>query len=172
MRRSHRRVGAHTPPPDAVSIARARCEELIGTRLDPIDGVYDALNALAVPRCVASNSPRDLIVKRLRAAGVLHHFGDRLFSAYDVGAWKPDPRLFLQAAAACDSHPERCVVVEDSEVGVEAALAAGMRVLQYTADPGTPPHRRDAVTFSSMRALPALVASADTAPPNPHPDPQ
>ncbi|WP_051871704.1 HAD family hydrolase [Streptomyces sclerotialus] len=148
------------PPPDAMTLARARCEELIGDRLDPIDGVADALTSLDAPLCVASNSPRDLIEKRLSGAGVLHHFGDRLFSAYDAGAWKPDPRLFLWAAARCGAGPADCVVIEDSRVGVDAALAAGMRVLQYTADPSGRPHREGVVTFSEMRALPDLVRAA------------
>ncbi|MFF0223658.1 HAD family hydrolase [Streptomyces sp. NPDC004629] len=148
------------PPPDAMALARAKCEQLIGERMDPIDGVADTLERLSargLGMCVASNSPREIIERRLAKAGVLHHFGDRLFSAYDVSAWKPDPKLFLWAAAECGAAVDDCVVVEDSPVGVDAALGAGMRVLQYAADPAVGPHRGGAQVFTSMRELPGLL---------------
>ncbi|MFB7917441.1 HAD family hydrolase [Streptomyces sp. NPDC056061] len=151
------------PPPDAVPLARARCEELIGDRLEPLAGVTEALGELgALPDiglCVASNSPPEIIGSRLAKAGLLHHFDGRLFSAYDIGAWKPDPKLFLWAAERCGAAVDDCLVVEDSPVGVDAALDAGMRVLQYTPDPATGPHRDGAVVLPSMRDLPALVAA-------------
>lgn len=154
-----------TPPPaDAMPIARARCEELIGDRLEPIDGVAYALERLsALPgvagMCVASNSPLELIERRLAKAGILHHFGGRLFSAYDVDAWKPDPKLFLWAAERSGGAVGDCLVIEDSPVGVAAGLDAGMRVLQYTADPELGAHRAGAEVFRSMRDLPGLVAA-------------
>lgn len=153
-----------SPPPDAMPLARAKCEELIGDTLEPIDGVAAALARLsAMPgvsgMCVASNSPLELIERRLAKAGILHHFDGGLFSAYEVGAWKPDPKLFLRAAEAAGAAVDDCVVVEDSPVGVDAGLDAGMRVLQYTADPETGPHRDGAVVFRSMHDLPALVTA-------------
>ncbi|MDH2389223.1 HAD-IA family hydrolase [Streptomyces sp. HNM0663] len=152
------------PPRDAMPIARAKCEELIGDRLEPLEGVADALDRLrALPlagMCVASNSPLEIIESRLAKAGILHCFDGQLFSAYDVGAWKPDPRLFSWAAESCGAAAEDCVVVEDSPVGVDAGLGAGMRVLQYTADPAAGPHREGAVAFSSMHELPALIGDA------------
>lgn len=162
-------LSGNAPPQDAMAIARARCEVLIGDRIEPIDGVAYALEQLAATvgdrMCVASNSPLAIMRSRLEKAGILHHFGGRLFSAYDAGAWKPDPKLFLWAAESCGVTPDECVVVEDSPVGVDAAVAAGMRVLQYTADPATPPHREGARTFPSMRALPQLVREAHLMPP-------
>ncbi|WP_406148856.1 HAD family hydrolase [Streptomyces sp. NBC_01012] len=161
------------PPQDAMAMARARCEELIGDRIEPIDGVAYAVEQLAAAwgdrMCVASNSPLAIMESRLDKAGILHHFDGRLFSAYDVDAWKPDPRLFRHAADRCGVTPDECVVVEDSPVGVDAAVAAGMRVLQYTADPATPPHREGAVTFPSMRSLPRLVRDARPTAPAPAP---
>ncbi|MDP5009075.1 MAG: HAD-IA family hydrolase, partial [Glaciimonas sp.] len=47
---------------------------------------------------------------------------------YEVGAWKPDPTLFLHAAQQMGVAPSRCVVVEDSVPGARAGIAAGMRV--------------------------------------------
>ncbi|WP_247407179.1 HAD-IA family hydrolase [Bradyrhizobium sp. 76] len=69
---------------------------------------------------------------------LLGRFEGRIFSGYDVGSWKPDPGLFLHAGQTLGVHPSRCIVVEDSVSGVQAAKAAGMRVLGFTGgDPGT-----------------------------------
>jgi HAD superfamily hydrolase (TIGR01509 family) len=148
------------PPADAMPIARAKCEELIGERMDPIDGVpyaLEQLSARGIAMCVASNSPREIIERRLAKAGVLHHFDDRLFSAYDVSSWKPAPKLFLWAAAEYGAAVDDCVVIEDSQVGVDAAVGAGMRVLQYAPDPAVGPYHDSARVFSSLRDLPELI---------------
>jgi HAD superfamily hydrolase (TIGR01509 family) len=78
---------------------------------------------------VASNGPRDQTTLSLELTGLLPFFPERVFSAYDVGSWKPDPGLLLHAATELGVEPARCLVVEDAGPGVEAALAAGMRVL-------------------------------------------
>jgi len=54
----------------------------------------------------------------------------------DIAKGKPDPEVFLRAAAACGVAPNRCVVVEDSMAGVQAGKAANMKVLAIT---GTTP---------------------------------
>jgi HAD superfamily hydrolase (TIGR01509 family) len=43
---------------------------------------------------------------------LLEHFEGRIFSAYEVGSWKPDPGLFLHAAQTLSVHPSRCIVSE------------------------------------------------------------
>jgi beta-phosphoglucomutase-like phosphatase (HAD superfamily) len=57
-----------------------------------------------------------------------HYFGEHVYCAYEVGSFKPEPGLFLHAAHALGVPPTDCAVVEDSLPGVQAALAAGMRV--------------------------------------------
>jgi beta-phosphoglucomutase-like phosphatase (HAD superfamily) len=57
----------------------------------------------------------------------------RVFSSQDVGRGKPAPDLFQYAAARMGVPPEKCVVVEDSPLGVQAANAAGMDVYGFTA---------------------------------------
>ncbi|MEU6153557.1 HAD-IA family hydrolase [Actinosynnema sp. NPDC047251] len=145
------------PPPDAVPIVRAKCRELIGSTLEPVPGVREALARVDVPMCVASNSPLELIKERLSDCGIIDHFDGRLYSAYEAGAWKPDPGLFRWAARDQGVPADRCLVVEDSLVGVDAALAAGMKVLQFNVVPVRAPHRAGVPTFSSMHALPGLV---------------
>ena len=110
---------------------RAASAEAFRTRLRAIEGALDLVASLSLPICVASNGPRDKIELCLSVTGLLPYFEGRIFSAYDVGSWKPEPGLFLHAARALDVDPADCLVVEDSPVGVAAAQAAGMRVVAY-----------------------------------------
>ena len=116
-------------PDDFVGELRRRRDEAMRARLRPIDGARELVAGLTVPLAVASNGPRDQTTLSLELTGLLPFFRDRVFSAYDVGSWKPDPGLLLHAATALGVEPARCLVVEDAGPGVEAALAAGMRVL-------------------------------------------
>jgi HAD superfamily hydrolase (TIGR01509 family) len=141
---------------------RRRVAERFASDLKPIPGVPEMLGAMQHPFCIASSGPPAKIAHALEVTKLAPHFGERIYSSYEVGSWKPEPGLFLHAAAAMGFAPENCVVVEDSPVGLEAAAAAGMRALHYT------PQGTTGVTgntFSSMTALPAMlqrVASAYT----------
>ena len=94
-------------------------------------GVVAMLNQLHLSRCVASSAPKPKIQLALNVCGLAPFFGTDVFSCYEIGAWKPDPAIFLHAAQAMNRSAEQCLVVEDSDVGVAAAVAAGMRVLRY-----------------------------------------
>ena len=91
---------------------------------------------------------------------LLNYFEGRIFSAYDVGSWKPDPDLFLHAAQTFGIAPGRCVVIEDSLSGVTAAHAAGMQVIGFSGgDPDVElqlaPVRAN--LLQQMRDLPKLL---------------
>lgn len=144
-------------PADAVEFVRAECERILGPRLEPVDGVEEALRRITVTKCVVSNSPRDLIERRLRASGLLGYFENRLWSAYDANVWKPDPGLFLSAAAGHQVPPSACMVIEDSAVGVRAGVLAGMRVLQFTNGRANAAHSDGVATFAHMAQLPDLI---------------
>ena len=126
---------------------------------DPIEGaaeLLDRLDALGAPRrCVASNGPPKKMHASLSACGLLDRFDDggtpRLFSAYDIETWKPDPALFLHAAEVMCVAPNRCVVIEDSVSGVEAARRAGMPVVALAG-------LTDAATLGSAGASPVITA--------------
>ncbi|MDX2828773.1 HAD-IA family hydrolase, partial [Streptomyces ipomoeae] len=81
-----------------------------------------------------------------------------VFSSQDVGRGKPAPDLFLYAAERMGVAPQRCVVVEDSPLGVRAGVAAGMDVYGFTAM--TPAARLDGVRglFGHMRELVSLLS--------------
>lgn len=120
---------------DFEAVFRARAAELLRTRLCEIEGAGALLDAMTHPVCVASNAPRAKIELCLATTGLGRFFAGRIFSAYEVGAWKPDPGLFLHAARAMRAAPSRCLVVEDSAPGVIAAQAAGMRVVALLHEP-------------------------------------
>ncbi|WP_033348546.1 HAD family hydrolase [Kitasatospora aureofaciens] len=138
--------------------------EAVDAGLTPVDGLpeaLDALEALALPTCVASSGTHEKMRHTLGRTGLYGRFESRIFSATEVGRGKPAPDLFLHAARRMGVDPARCLVVEDSGPGVQAARAAGMRALGYAggvtaaerlAGPGT-------VVFDDMRELPGLVAA-------------
>lgn len=121
---------------------RAHMAVLLEQHLRPISGALEMVQALRIPFALASNAPRPKIELCLRVTGLLPYFAGRIFSAYDVQRWKPDPELFLHAARSLGVPPQRCAVVEDSLPGVRAGLAAGMKVIalqEHGAHPELPP---------------------------------
>ncbi len=130
-----RRVGRSLP--DLLPEYRARMFASFEAGIDPVVGaveVLDTLDALGGPRrCVASNGPQNKMHASLTAAGLIDRFDHdgarRLYSAYDVGVWKPEPDLFLHAAGDMGTAVDRCIVIEDSVTGIRAAVSAGMRVI-------------------------------------------
>jgi HAD superfamily hydrolase (TIGR01509 family) len=99
--------------------------------LAPIEGVAEALDSLTLPICVASSSSLEQIRRKLKITGLLGHFGEHLFSATMVTRGKPAPDLFLYAARRLATTPDRCLVIEDSPAGIDAALAAGMTAIGF-----------------------------------------
>lgn len=121
------------PLPDRFQEAlRARILAAFERELRPIPGVAAVLDALRGPRCVASSSHPERIRRSLEIAGLLNRLAPHLFSATMVCRGKPAPDLFLLAAARMRATPDRCLVIEDSEVGIRAAKAAGMTVFGFT----------------------------------------
>ncbi|MFI9751169.1 HAD family hydrolase [Streptomyces collinus] len=120
--------------------------------------VLEKLDADGVPYCVASSGSHERIRVGHRTTGLDRWFDEeRIFSSQDVGRGKPAPDLFLYAAERMGVSPERCVVVEDSPLGVQAAVAAGMDVYGFTAM--TPAEKLAGATrlFSDMGELADLL---------------
>lgn len=148
-------------PEDFDDVFHARVFAAFERELKPVAGVEDVLEKLAadgVPYCVASSGSHERIRVGHRATGLDRWFDEgRIFSSQDVGRGKPAPDLFLHAAEKMGVTPERCVVVEDSPLGVQAAVAAGMDVLGFTAM--TPAERLTGASqlFESMADLGDLL---------------
>lgn len=148
-------------PDDFDDVFHARVFAAFERELRPVAGVVQVLEKLAadgVPYCVASSGSHERIRVGHRTTGLDRWFGEgRVFSSQDVGRGKPAPDLFLYAAERMGVPPLRCVVVEDSPLGVQAANAAGMDVYGFTAM--TPAARLTGATrlFSDLGDLPDLL---------------
>lgn len=115
--------------PPAVDV-RAAVQWLQAEELVRLDGVTEVAGAAALlgrldPARVAvvTSAPRELALRRLMAPGITPP--DLLVSAEDVATGKPSPEGYLRAAVAVGVRPDACVVFEDAEAGIRAALAAG-----------------------------------------------
>jgi len=127
-----------TPPDRAVQFWQAmQAETLLALQgVRPVEGVMAVLALLRRQNqtfCVASAGDFKKMHTTLGATGVLENFKPRLFSATEVAHSKPAPDLFLKAAQTMGFAPAQCVVIEDSLLGVQAAMAAGMQVCWYVA---------------------------------------
>ncbi|MFJ8730187.1 HAD family hydrolase [Streptomyces bauhiniae] len=148
-------------PADFDDVFHARVFAAFEEELRPVagvEGVLEKLTADGVPYCVASSGSHERIRVGHRVTGLDRWFDDdRIFSSQDVGRGKPAPDLFLYAAERMGVAPERCLVVEDSPLGVQAAVAAGMDVYGFTAM--TPPEKLAGAKqlFSSMGELADLL---------------
>jgi len=97
-----------------------------------IPGAREAVEdvvAAGLPYRVASNSSHDEMTVKFARTGLTALMAGRMHSARDVGVGKPAPDVFLAAALAEGVDPADCLVIEDSVLGVRAAVAAGMPVL-------------------------------------------
>lgn len=118
---------------DRISNAKeAHYRELLrDSGIAPLPGVRRWLERLHLTgwrQAVASSAPRLSLAAMLEALDVAHFF-EATVAAEDVARGKPDPQVFLMAAARLGVPPHRCIVVEDAPAGVEGAHRAGMAAI-------------------------------------------
>ena len=114
-----------------------RKEDLYFENLDQLKAVPEVMEHIEasygrIPFAVVSGSTRDSVTRSLAALKILNRF-DTLVCAGDYQKSKPDPEPFLIAAEKLSVAPKDCLVFEDSDMGIQAATAAGMasvKVLQ------------------------------------------
>ena len=92
--------------------------------MDGITEILDFLKVRGLPRVVATSTKRERAMKLLESSGLKGWF-DAVVTGDQVTKGKPEPEIFLSAAAAIGVPAARCVVLEDSEPGILAARAAG-----------------------------------------------
>lgn len=132
LRTDHGERGRGPFPDDFLEQVRAVCSERFTTELRAVEGVEALLASLDRPKAVASSSTIRSLQRKLALTGLADWFGDHVYSAEHVTRGKPAPDLFLHAAGRLGVAPAECVVIEDSVHGVQAGVAAGMRVWGFT----------------------------------------
>jgi len=142
-------VGLEEEPEEISAEVVRRLEERYRTQIPLIPGAEQAVERLAArwPLALASSSNRELIDLALTESG-LGGFFRASVSSEEVARGKPAPDVFLEAARRLDADPTRCAAIEDSENGILAAKAAGMRTIAIP-NPQYPPHE-DALTSADL----------------------
>ena len=135
----HDVIGLREPPEEIVAEVVRRMGERYCNGLPLLPGAFDAVERLAArwPLGLASSSNRPLIDLVLDVSGLARFFHATV-SSEEVARGKPAPDVFLEAARRLRVAPERVAVVEDSENGILAGRAAGMRVVAIP-NPHFPP---------------------------------
>jgi HAD superfamily hydrolase (TIGR01509 family) len=153
--------------PDTISdeVVR-RLERIYRTELPLIDGATEAVRRLAstLPLGLASSSNREIIDLFLELSGLGPFFAVTV-SSEEVARGKPAPDVFLEVLRRMGADPAASVAVEDSENGIRAAKAAGMRVLalpnpHYPPDPGALAEADDVVGSLHDLTVERLVGRA------------
>lgn len=126
-------LGAAATPDRIGRISRAKeklYRDLVRRKgMSPLPGVaswVERLHKQGWLQAIASAAPRLNVEVVLDALAAAHYF-QGIVSAEDVHEGKPDPAVYLSAAARVGVPPERCIVVEDAAAGIEGARRAGMR---------------------------------------------
>ncbi|MEO6104801.1 MAG: HAD family phosphatase [Pseudoxanthomonas sp.] len=111
---------------------KRRYDLLVEKGLPLKDGALELLQELSarnVPLAIATSTRRERALIKLARCGIDHYFA-AIATSSDVTHPKPAPDIYLLAASRLGVAPENCKAVEDSEMGVRAAHAAGMSVIQ------------------------------------------
>lgn len=132
--------------------------------LAPIPGVKAFLEThRQTPKAVASSSPMRQLRACIARFGLEAELGAHVYSAEMVPNGKPAPDLFLHAASAIGADPADCVVVEDSPTGVQAGVAAGMRVIGLLAGGHIQPGHGDRLRAAGAWRIANDYASVEAA---------
>lgn len=158
----HEELAVGMSPQEILDAIVDELDALFRAELPLLPGALHAVDAAATvgPLAVASSSPTALIELILELAGVRDRFA-AVLSSEEVARGKPSPDVFLEACARLGVAPHVAAAVEDSEAGLEAALAAGMRVVAVPS-PHFPPgaavlDRADAVLDTIEELSPAVL---------------
>lgn len=127
----HYAAGADLPPPEAfeAELHADVIERFAGVEAYPdVAGFLDELDALGLPLAVASSSSRDRLDLTLETIGHADRFVTTV-AGDEVAHGKPSPDLYATAARQLGVDPVRCLVIEDTDLGVRSAVGAGATVV-------------------------------------------
>lgn len=135
---------------------RAAQAKHFDTQLRPIPGVTDLLPRLDRAMAVVTSGPMPKVKKALSVTGLAPYFGENIYSAWEVGIWKPDPGIYRFAAQDMGFDIERCLAVEDSPIGLQAAVESGARSV-FLNRYGDTCEYGDVIEITSMEQLPDIL---------------
>jgi len=124
-----------------------------------VESLLARLDALCIPRALATSTRRDVAETKLRFSGLLAHFSV-LVCGGETERGKPYPDPYLAAVAGLGLAAGKCWACEDSDNGVKAAHAAGLKVYQV---PDLVPPGADVVAFGHpvLESLEELLAALE-----------
>jgi HAD superfamily hydrolase (TIGR01509 family) len=157
----HDVIGLPEPPEEISREVVERLAKLYREHLPELPGAREAVERLAMrwPLGLASSSNRELIDLVLELMGVAHLFRATV-SSEEVARGKPAPDVYLEAARRLGVDPAHAAAIEDSENGIRAAKAAGMRVLAIPNEHFPPAEEALAQADVVLDSLAELTAEA------------
>jgi mannitol-1-/sugar-/sorbitol-6-/2-deoxyglucose-6-phosphatase len=99
-----------------------------GQPMAGLQAILDHIRDSDLRLAIASSSPKKLIQSVVTKLAIGDYF-ESVYSGFDVPNGKPDPAVYLAAAAGLGLDPENCLAIEDSFAGIRSAKAAGMKVI-------------------------------------------
>jgi len=122
------------PPPTGLGERyRKEINRELAESVVAVNGIETVLEAIDTPYCVASGGSHEKMQTTLGKTGLAKYFDGNLFSVSEVSRAKPFPDIYLHAAESMGvDNPGKCLVIEDSPVGVSGAVAAQMTVFGYS----------------------------------------
>jgi len=122
----------HKPPISLETKYQNNINKALQESVTTIAGIEKALEDISIPYCVASGGSHEKMRTTLGKTKLLPYFEGKLFSSSDVPNGKPHPDVFLYAAKIMGClNPSQCLVIEDSPLGVQGGIAAGMTVFGF-----------------------------------------
>jgi HAD superfamily hydrolase (TIGR01509 family) len=118
-------------PVEALAVRKENLYFELLPDLKPVPEVLKIIQAQQgrIPFAVVSGSTRESIIKSLTMVGLLDRFAV-IVGSEDYVRSKPAPDVFIVGASRLGVPPEKCLVFEDAEIGVEGAIAAGMAAVR------------------------------------------
>lgn len=123
-------------PAELLAESRVVFHELLTTKLQPMPGLFellDLIEAVGLPKGVATSSPRDYLENVFGRFNLLNRFSVSL-TAESVTFGKPNPEIYLKAADLLGVLPGQMLVLEDTQTGTRAGAAAGAFVVSVPHD--------------------------------------
>ena len=94
-------------------------------------GLIDSFHRLGGKTAIASTARKENLMNAIHALYLKEYF-DLIFAGVDVKRGKPDPEIYIKSMAALGVTPEETLIFEDSDIGIEAAIASGAKYIRVT----------------------------------------